>query len=120
MKTFKNFKNLRNGFTLVETIVSIAMLAIISVAFLAMFSNGIIGISNSGRKSTSHYNAQDEMEKNIDNSSETAGGAVSSTPYSITGMSFSGTSYPPITGRKIDVTYVYGNTTKKLTTFTTN
>lgn len=115
----KNIK-IKKGFTLIELIVSIALLAIISISFLAMFLNGITGIINAGKKSTNHYNAQDEIEKNIDNSTETAGGAVSSNSCSITGMCFNGTYYPPVTGRKIDVTYVYGNSTKKITTFTTN
>lgn len=53
---------LNNGFTLVEIILSIAILGIIAVAFLPIFTTGIKGIANSGSRSKSSYQAQDAIE----------------------------------------------------------
>ena len=66
-KMIKYNKYLKNkkGFTLIEVILSIAILGIISIAFLSMFTSGIVGISNSGKKSESHYTAQSDIEIKI-------------------------------------------------------
>jgi len=107
-----NNNNLKKGFTLIEVILSIAILGIISIAFLTMFTSGIVGISNSGKKSVSHYTAQSQIEINI-NDSENLPDDTS--PIN---LNFSGIIYP-VSGHKIIVNYKYGSLDKTLTTFTT-
>ena len=107
----------KKGFTLIEVILSMALLAIISTAFLTMFTSSIIDISNSGKKSASHYTAQSKIENNINDSGSLSGNVVTST-ISIT-LTFPTSSYD-INGRQINVPYNYGSITKTLTTFTTN
>jgi type IV pilus assembly protein PilA len=107
----------KKGLTLVEVIISIAILGIMSIAFLSMFSSGLIGIFKAGHKSTSHYTAQNEMESNISDSTNTTGN-VKSINTTID-LVFPGNNFT-ISGRKVDVNYNYGNQTKTLTSFTTN
>ena len=57
-------KNSR-GFTLIEIIIGIAILAVISVAFLTLFSFSITRIISAGRKNESQYVAQEEIENVI-------------------------------------------------------
>jgi prepilin-type N-terminal cleavage/methylation domain-containing protein len=108
----------QKGFTLIEVILAIAILAIISVAFLTMFTRGIVGIKNSGKKSTSHYTAQSQIESNINDSGNLPSNVVT-LPKSIS-LTFPGKPSFVINGRQIDATYTYGSISKKLTTFTTN
>jgi prepilin-type N-terminal cleavage/methylation domain-containing protein len=112
-----NSNNRQMGFTLIEVILSIAILGIISIAFLTMFTSGIVGISNSGKKSVSHYTAQSQIESNINDSTNLSGSVVTSNVEFT--MTFSGSGFP-ISGRKIDVPYNYGSIPKTLTTFTTD
>ena len=107
----------QKGVTLIEVILSIALLAIISIAFFTMFANGLVNISKSGKKSVSHYTAQNHIESNINDSEDLHDDVVTS-PISIR-LTFP-TNYYDISGRQIDVPYNYGSITKKLTTFTTN
>lgn len=109
----------KKGFTLIEVILSIAILAIISLSFLTMFTNGTIGIAGAGKKSVSHYNAQNKIESNISDSSILSDSAVTNTPSVRINLNFSGKPYSAI-GRKVDVLYIYGSKSKKLTTFTTD
>lgn len=53
------------GLTLIEIIISIAIIGIIAITFLTMFSGGYKYISNAGNKSISTYNAQDDIEKEL-------------------------------------------------------
>ena len=107
----------QKGVTLIEVILSIALLAIISIAFFTMFTNGLVDISKSGSKSISHYEAQDNMESNINSSVDLQNNAATST-INIR-LTFPA-NYYDISGRQIDVPYKYGSLSKKLTTFTTN
>lgn len=116
MLKYKNYSESKKGFTLIEVIISISILAIISIAFLSIFGNSITGIWESGRKNISHYEAQNMIESNISNPSNLPGN-VTTEPVSIT-LKFPENNQI-ISGRKIDVTYNYGRTTRKLTTFTT-
>ncbi|CEO87665.1 MAG TPA: prepilin-type N-terminal cleavage/methylation domain-containing protein [Syntrophaceticus sp.] len=56
----------KKGFTLVEVLISIVILAIISVALLLLFNQSFEGIINSGRKSKTIYEeGQKEIERKI-------------------------------------------------------
>lgn len=56
----------KNGFTLIELIISIAILGLISVTFLSIFNMGLINISRAGNRTT----AVEMAEKNIYNTTE--------------------------------------------------
>lgn len=56
----------KNGFTLIELIISIAILGLISVTFLSIFNMGLINISRAGNRTS----AVEEAEKNISTPSE--------------------------------------------------
>lgn len=62
--TFKRGKS-SGGFTLVEVLVSIAILAIISVALLLLFNQSFVGIIESGNKAESIYEGQGDLENKI-------------------------------------------------------
>lgn len=53
------------GFTLVEVIVSVAILSIIIFAFSILFTTSFTGIFNAGRKSEALFKVQEEMDKRI-------------------------------------------------------
>ncbi|MBK5240152.1 type II secretion system protein [Clostridium sp.] len=110
----------QEGFTLIEVVLSIAILAIISTSFLKMFTSSIVGISNSGKKSDSHFTAQNQIETNINDSTILTGSVVNTA--TVIKLTFSGdpTNEILIPGRQIDVPYNYGSTSKELTTFTTH
>ena len=118
MIKYKHCLKKKKGFTLIEVILSIAILGIISIAFMTMFTSGIVGISNSGKKSISHYVAQNQIESNISDSGILPSNVVTTTK-SIT-LTFPGKADIVISGRQVDVTYTYGSRSKILTTFTTN
>ncbi|MFL0268565.1 prepilin-type N-terminal cleavage/methylation domain-containing protein [Candidatus Clostridium radicumherbarum] len=56
------FKGIRKGLTLIEVIISIAILGIIAVSFLSMFSNGYINIFTMGNKSKAVVKAQSAID----------------------------------------------------------
>ena len=118
MIRYKKYSKNKKGFTLIEIIVSIAIMGIISVAFLTMFTSGIIGISNSGEKSNSHYTAQSQMESNVNNLKNLSDDDFKISSTESIELFFSG-SYYDISGCQIDVPYKYGSIPKKLTTFIT-
>ena len=104
------------GFTLIELIISIALIGILAVVFLPIFGNAIKWISNSGRDSRSHYTAASNIENNMNDPSATEGGTVTS-PDNIQ-LAFPSGTYIAA-GRKIQVTYPYAGNTREFTTFTT-
>lgn len=61
----KNCIKKKNGFTLIEVIVSIALLAIIATAFMTLLSNSYADIFISGSKSDALFQAQKEVEFNM-------------------------------------------------------
>lgn len=64
MKAYASIKEEldQRGFTLVELIVSLAILLIISVAFLTLFAGSYSNISISGRKNVLLFSAQKAVE----------------------------------------------------------
>lgn len=56
----------KKGFTLIELIISIAILGLISVTFLSIFNMGLINISKAGNRTA----AVKEAEKNISTPTE--------------------------------------------------
>lgn len=55
------------GFTLIEVLVSIAILAIISVALLLLFNHSFWGIIKSGNKAENIYEVQQQLENEVEN-----------------------------------------------------
>ena len=110
--------NKKNGLTLVELIVSLAILGIISVAFLSMFGFGINSILTSGKKSSSNFSAQAIMESSISDDSMTSP-ALTRTPGISIKLYKSSVEYT-VNGDKLQVSYPYGSSTKTFTTFISN
>lgn len=54
-----------NGFTLVEVIISMAILSIIVVAFLAMFTSGFVWIYTAGDRGFAYSEAQQDIESRM-------------------------------------------------------
>ena len=57
------------GLTLIEVIISIAIISVITVSFLSIFSNSFIQVVRSGNKGTSMYSAQSAAEDLLENAS---------------------------------------------------
>ena len=60
----KHFKS-NGGFTLIEVVISLAILTIIMVAFLSLFSTGLIGIYGAGDKGVAYSEAQADLGSRI-------------------------------------------------------
>jgi prepilin-type N-terminal cleavage/methylation domain-containing protein len=104
----------RKGFTLIEVVLAIALLAIISIVFLTLFSSGMLNIANAGKSSVLNNSAQENLEKIIADPLNASGSSVSNN--TTLDIVFSGVTYS-VPGRKIDVP---ASGTHILTTFTTN
>jgi len=61
LKLFRN----NTGFTLLELIISIAILGIIAIALLSAFTTGFTGILSSGKYSHGIYEGQEALEKRM-------------------------------------------------------
>lgn len=81
------------GFTLIEIIISIAILGIIVVALLPVFTAGFKGIASAGNKSKTSYQSQDLTEVKI-----AEGAASSSTSLTIV---FPGVASVTMDGEKV-------------------
>jgi len=55
----------RSGMTLIEVIISMAILGILSVVFLTIFTSGYIGVSSAGKRTEVGYEAQKAIEELI-------------------------------------------------------
>ena len=115
--TMKTNKNVKNGFTLIELIVAVAILAIVSIGFLTMFTSGFSIISRSGRQTKANYNAQELIEKSINDDSTTDANLTVTTNQSIT-VTFGVTPYS-VAGTKIVMKNDSSNPSKTIVTFTT-
>lgn len=116
-----NIKKLKNngGFTLVEIIVSLAIIGILAVAFFSMFGFGMKTIIISGHNSISNFNTQSILENRISGDLDS--------PEQLTEISADiklyqgGTLKATIPGKTIQVSYPYNNnTTKTAVTFIPN
>ena len=58
----------KSGFTLIEVIVSIAILGILAVTFIPILSSQYVSIVGTGKKTTATYSAVEEVEKKIKDS----------------------------------------------------
>lgn len=116
MKKLNN-KYSQSGFTLIEVIISIALIAIVSSALISLFTGAMIDVKKAGRNSKEHYTAQDKIESNISDSTA-VDSDVATSADSIT-LNFP-TSTFSVSGRRVDVKYPYKNKTKTLTSFTIN
>lgn len=59
----KKHLNRKHGLTLIEIVISLAILSIIMVAFLSLFSNGFITIITMGNKSRASVEAQEIVDR---------------------------------------------------------
>ncbi len=64
MKKHQNEK----GFTLIEVVVSLAIIGIMAVSFLSIFSGSLVGVVKSGKIGTAVYTAQTDAEDQLENS----------------------------------------------------
>lgn len=106
-------KNAQKGVTLVELIISIAIIGIISVSFLSLFTMGIRGIAFSGHKSKSQFKAQEAVEYSINGTPVAADPLIdpgvtdqSDTEIPAFQVNFNGGNISQKV-RKISVTYTY-------------
>ena len=61
--------NKKDGFTLIEIIVSLAIIGTLSISFLPLFTMALSTIFSSGRKSNAQFNNQIQIEQVIANNS---------------------------------------------------
>lgn len=104
--------NSQKGFTLVELILSLAIIAIVSVAFFSLFTMGIKGIAISGHKTKSEFKAQEAVESFINGTPQPLGvdpgiTAQSSNPSSLTVNFSGGTTITPPNIKEVSVTYTF-------------
>ena len=57
----------KNGFTLLEIIISMAIIGLLTVSFLEMFTFGFKGVFTAGQNSKTQYLAQQEIENKLAN-----------------------------------------------------
>jgi prepilin-type N-terminal cleavage/methylation domain-containing protein len=112
VKRMNKYKR-KQGFTLIEVIVSFAIFAIVSIVFLSAFSTGLTGIFYTGRKEKTINTAKSMMDENIRMGSGTAADTIESGTLTI--------NYPsitiPIDGKYVTVTQNDGRNTVKFTYF---
>lgn len=109
------------GMTLVEIIVSLAIIAIIFIVFLNVFGSSMVGIINAGNKSRAGFMAQDTLENAIATNPGTGTDTVSVELFdsAVPGTTGTGT-VKSATGRNISVTGGYGTSSSTITTFVAN
>jgi prepilin-type N-terminal cleavage/methylation domain-containing protein len=109
------------GMTLVEVVISLAILGIITVVFLGMFTSGFGGIISAGKYSQAEYEAQEAMEHRI--GGVTVAATPSLTPTTISGKTVS-ISFPGVpisaTGKLEKIVYNDGKHSVELSTFIPN
>ncbi len=75
----------RNGMTLIELIISLAILSLILISFLSMFTTGVLTVYRAGNKAEAYAKAQEDLEERI-----ARGEAIETNDLSIT---FDGVTY---------------------------
>jgi prepilin-type N-terminal cleavage/methylation domain-containing protein len=109
----KKGMNKNKGFTLVEILVSIAMIAIAIIAIIPLFNGSFSNIISSGQKSGAIAVAQKNIEDALEN-------GTSLSTYTMN-LTFKSAGYSDmvltIPGQKVDVTYTYSNISGSLSVF---
>ncbi|WAG72320.1 prepilin-type N-terminal cleavage/methylation domain-containing protein [Clostridium estertheticum] len=98
----------KQGFTLIEVVVGIALLGIIIISFMPVFSNSFKGITNSGKKSNALYSSQEGIEKKLHGGTDINS---TDTPKRIT-IKFSGAEFD-VNGKAILTEIPFGNNGNK-------
>ena len=93
----------KKGMTLIEIIISMAILSILIIAFLNLFLTSFTLIKRSGDKTITSVAASTEMDKVLNNSSYSSSNVVKKTPTSIT-LTYKDNSIKSITGTPVMVT----------------
>ncbi|QZY56983.1 type IV pilus modification PilV family protein [Crassaminicella profunda] len=101
----------KKGFTLIEIIISLAILGIIVVSFTTTFTSSFSGIFSSGKKSQALHQAQIQMDRKI-NSVTTGSDTLN--------IKFLGISQITVLGKKEIVNVEYKDHNVSLTTFIPN
>ena len=57
--------NSSKGFTLIEVVISMALIGIVIVSFLNIFTTGFMGIVRSGHRADAAYQSQQEMTNKL-------------------------------------------------------
>jgi prepilin-type N-terminal cleavage/methylation domain-containing protein len=70
----------KNGFTLIEVIVSIAIIGIITITFLSIFTTGYKTIMNSGHRSADDFSTQTKVENALNSAPATNSGLTITLP----------------------------------------
>jgi prepilin-type N-terminal cleavage/methylation domain-containing protein len=98
----------KSGLTLIELIVSLAILGILAVSFFSMFSSGAIGVFRGGKRSKNTYTIQQATE-NIINTNTTAayssGNPLAASTSGNLSISFPSVATLSIPGREVTVSY---------------
>lgn len=105
------------GFTLIEVIVSIAILAVIVTAFSGMFLSSIKTIAKSGNRSNGDYEAQRVMEEKISNPLSGSEGNIDTTVESTNISIIINSREITVPGKVIKTEFNDGRTEVLLTTF---
>ena len=89
----------KDGFTLIEIIVSLAIIGILSVSFFTIFTSGFTYIAKAGNRSVAGFSTQNVVEQTLIN------------------IPLQSTSYMTITLPDTSTIRVYGNTISKTTNY---
>lgn len=84
MRKYKNKQKFSQGFTLVEVLVSITLLALIAIAFMPIFSTYLKNIITAGNLTKDRYRSISTIERVFGNSGHSGGYVVSSQNMKVT------------------------------------
>ena len=106
------------GFTLIELIITIALVGIIAISFLGMFTTGFSGIISAGDHSRAGYSGQSAIESIINDVSVSGEPNISTSTLNDASLSIQfDTIEVNVTGNIEIVDYEDGNIKSKVATF---